>query len=616
MSAREPTPGVDNPTSGFSAVVRPQLNVLVLPSLAMDSSVPKVIWSLWLEGWDRAPSVVEACMRTWRLHNPDWTLRLLSRAECQSLLLGDPALELILNRQISAQAVSDIVRVSLLRRYGGVWVDATTYCVESLSHWLPSVPFFAFSNPGPNRPIATWFLAASPDSLVVRTLYAKTLAYWENRTTEHTYFWLNSLFQEALEADPEFRAQWRRTPEISARLPHYFLPHDSNLTRSVHAVDRMLVENSGTPILKLAHDPPAGAAVEGTVLSWLMERANTSNVDLTPRTMVADDVTATGRILVAWYGSFAGHGTVGDLLATQAVTNHLALIGFDFVHASETTDQGIRGTRVTIGEVDPDDIDTLVFVCGPILADHPLFVELLERFRGAKKVGVGVSVLPEGHPRHLQPFDRVLAREGQPEQFFDVAAASPYLSLPIGSTVEAKTTTTIGVCLRGKQTEYGPESSLHEEADALISGALHRLEGDQAFNVVEIENGLASSGLAPDELLSRYRQCDLILTTRYHGTVLSILSGVPVVVLDQIAGGAKVSTLGAKTSWPYVYRVDTSSVDAIASAARALLRGADATLLQRSARVVREGAFETLLSFDDTLRNVAPSHETGGPPDG
>ena len=40
--------------------------------------LPRTIWCLWFQGWADAPDLVRACAASWRRHNPDWNLQLLS----------------------------------------------------------------------------------------------------------------------------------------------------------------------------------------------------------------------------------------------------------------------------------------------------------------------------------------------------------------------------------------------------------------------------------------------------------------------------------------------------------------------------------------------------------
>ena len=130
-----------------------------------ERSIPRTIWALWLQGWEEAPEIVRACRATWESLNPGWSFRPLTRASL-SALLGPDALRCVSGaRELPPEALSDVVRIALLKRYGGVWADSTTYCLRPLDAWLPGATtsgFFAFAKPGPDRMISSWFLAAAP----------------------------------------------------------------------------------------------------------------------------------------------------------------------------------------------------------------------------------------------------------------------------------------------------------------------------------------------------------------------------------------------------------------------------------------------------------------------
>ena len=61
---------------------------------------------------------------------------------------------------------------------GGVWVDASVVPVKPLSQWLgdalTEAGFFAFERPGPDRPISSWFLAATPRNLIFREWWKRS----------------------------------------------------------------------------------------------------------------------------------------------------------------------------------------------------------------------------------------------------------------------------------------------------------------------------------------------------------------------------------------------------------------------------------------------------------
>ena len=126
-------------------------------------------------------------------------------------------------KTITAASYSDITRIMLLKEYGGVWADASVFCNRPLDDWLQECSgegFFAFDRPGPDRPLASWFLASEENHCVVERWCAKTLAYWSSRTRADKYFWFHGLFGELCDEDQAFAGSWQRVPKLSADGPH------------------------------------------------------------------------------------------------------------------------------------------------------------------------------------------------------------------------------------------------------------------------------------------------------------------------------------------------------------------------------------------------------------
>lgn len=238
-------------------------------------AVPKVIWALWLQGWDSAPDLLRACAASWVRLNPRWEFRPLTRAHVVQLLSAGPNAHL-LQSGVAPAALSDVVRIELLARHGGVWVDATTYCLLPLDEWLERAAasgFFAFERPGPDRMLSTWFLAsAMPASPVILRWLDRIRAYWAGRTAPDAYFWCHHLFERAYETDDEVRRVWNATHKISADGPHAFVPYPKSLLGPVTEKARSVVEHPRTPLLKLTHRVRPAPGDGFTLYGWLCER--------------------------------------------------------------------------------------------------------------------------------------------------------------------------------------------------------------------------------------------------------------------------------------------------------------------------------------------------------
>ena len=241
-----------------------------------ESPIPRTIWSLWLQGWGEAPDVVKACRRTWEGLNPSWSFQPLNRTSLSDVLPERTMRIIEETPSLPPEALSDIVRIALLERYGGVWVDGTTYCLRPLDTWLDGATaagFFAFAKPGPDRMVSSWFLAATPGNVLVQQWAKRTRRYWAGRQERDHYFWFHHLFGAGYEGDAQWRAVWNATPEISAHGPHRYEPFGEKLWAPVTLVDRQVVDEPRTPLLKLTHKVPPGPYPENSVIRYFCDRA-------------------------------------------------------------------------------------------------------------------------------------------------------------------------------------------------------------------------------------------------------------------------------------------------------------------------------------------------------
>ena len=95
----------------------------------------KNIFLLWLQGWDKAPWLQKKVLNSWAINNPDWNIELIDEKNLKNYV-SDIDYIYDKNKKITPQAKSDIIRLSLLKRYGGVWADSTLLCMQPLNHWV------------------------------------------------------------------------------------------------------------------------------------------------------------------------------------------------------------------------------------------------------------------------------------------------------------------------------------------------------------------------------------------------------------------------------------------------------------------------------------------------
>ena len=211
------------------------------------SRLPRRIYSLWLQGAARAPAIVRLCFDRWERLNPDWVLTVLDANDVNRLLDG---LALCLDQR-SAQVLSDVTRIHLLRTHGGLWTDATVLPLKPLQEWIDegraARALAAFEAPARDRALSSWLLAAPRGSYVMRRWHAEVARYWAKPRTllcqtdgtvtipsdpvaavapdsaiegAYPYFWLHYLFGYLLRIDGRFRQAWERSDRRPAEPAH------------------------------------------------------------------------------------------------------------------------------------------------------------------------------------------------------------------------------------------------------------------------------------------------------------------------------------------------------------------------------------------------------------
>jgi mannosyltransferase OCH1-like enzyme len=214
------------------------------------------------QGATSAPELVQSCWESWRRHNPETRLEVVDRQSISKY--SDLPDTIDLSRpDLTVQKIANLVRLDLLSRHGGVWVDATVYCSGPLKDWLPhymKMGFFAFRNPGPDRLLSNWFLAADPYNELIHEFAARyiralqrsslhssehplrrhcseaieamlskrvrTSRYWVERPwtqllRTYPYFQAHYTFNSIILSNTELAEIWQSVPDYPASGPHF-----------------------------------------------------------------------------------------------------------------------------------------------------------------------------------------------------------------------------------------------------------------------------------------------------------------------------------------------------------------------------------------------------------
>lgn len=144
------------------------------PAQPCEAAIPPIVWAYW-DGAD-PPLLVRRCFDHWRALMPGWRIHVLDSA---SVLDRVGALPAALAGAAAPQR-ADWIRLELLRRHGGIWLDASTILTQPLD-WVLAEQARARSNfvgyylerytSDPQFPVVeNWFMAAPPGSPFIEDL--------------------------------------------------------------------------------------------------------------------------------------------------------------------------------------------------------------------------------------------------------------------------------------------------------------------------------------------------------------------------------------------------------------------------------------------------------------
>lgn len=141
---------------------------------AARTAIPRILWSYWQGG--TPPLLVQRCFDHWRRLHPHFEIRILDE---RGVLRYLPAIPAALDGASAAKR-ADWIRLELLRRHGGIWLDASTILTQPLDWVLQEQARTGADFVGyylqqytsvPDRPVVeNWFMAAPPGSPFIEDL--------------------------------------------------------------------------------------------------------------------------------------------------------------------------------------------------------------------------------------------------------------------------------------------------------------------------------------------------------------------------------------------------------------------------------------------------------------
>lgn len=102
------------------------------------------IWYCWLQGENNMPEIPTLCLESIKKHSNEHPIYIIT-FDNHKRYVELPAFIITLyeTKKIKAAHFSDILRMALLYKYGGAWIDATIFLSKDISEEIFTYPFYS-----------------------------------------------------------------------------------------------------------------------------------------------------------------------------------------------------------------------------------------------------------------------------------------------------------------------------------------------------------------------------------------------------------------------------------------------------------------------------------------
>lgn len=251
-----------------------------------------MIFMYWDKGFDNAPDVVKSCLQSWKHHHKDNDKFIIVELDDKNLnnyIDIKNVIPNIENKNITKTSYSDIIRILLLKKYGGFWIDSTVFCIKPLNEWLDlNNDFFAFENKHIDHiKTSSWFLYSEKNSYIInkwcdsmvdyvsktdnigfnKTKNISNATRWRKNDKNNHYFWLHYLFTDIYNNDILFRNEWNKIKKISSYSSHYIQYYGFHN----HITDKFISSYKNiSPIFKLTYKYDSKNCNRNSIINYLI----------------------------------------------------------------------------------------------------------------------------------------------------------------------------------------------------------------------------------------------------------------------------------------------------------------------------------------------------------
>ena len=187
------------------------------------------IWQIWFQGEASAPNIVKLCFESVEKYAGDRKIiRLTEENYLDYIELPEYIIEKYKKGIITPVHLSDIIRVCLLAKYGGTWIDATVLLTHKIPPQILQSNFFAFRITKDSAwfdchtylAFASWFMHSQPNNNLICSVRNALFDYWKNEDKIIDYFLIYFIFRCLIDEHKCLADEWNASINLIEEPTH------------------------------------------------------------------------------------------------------------------------------------------------------------------------------------------------------------------------------------------------------------------------------------------------------------------------------------------------------------------------------------------------------------
>lgn len=195
----------------------------------LESNSSNKVWVCWFQGMENAPELVKCCYNSLVKHLTDREIILITSENMFDYVeFPDYIIDKWKSGIITHTHMTDLLRLELLIKYGGMWIDATVFCSadrDEIPDFFFDSDLFMYQCLKPGRDghthmASSWLMSAKSNNRILLGTRDMLYIYWKKNNSMKDYFLLHIFISLMLESNKD---EWMKIVPRDNATPHILL---------------------------------------------------------------------------------------------------------------------------------------------------------------------------------------------------------------------------------------------------------------------------------------------------------------------------------------------------------------------------------------------------------